>query len=588
MFRQYKRLYRAMGQYEDCREYRPGILRDIRLTLIWMAIGECMLLFMAYPIKLYIDHGLKDPAHLEAWTLVVALVVLAAYVLFEIIDQIVTRFRFRALWGNYMLINTLGATHLLRLGASYHTERSSGEKDSIVARNHKKIDVLTDELVFNTVPLAMRIFAILIISFIADWRAGILSAFSIVTYMVVMWYSQHLSWPHFLEFREQFKAIEISEGELSHHALTIDEQGLVHDFAGDHTEKMRDLYESERIAVPRWRRQMGLQFLWLGVLRMCYYPLAFLAWRGGVSVGTLILLSGILERMWSNLGRSNELQRAMREGVPALIEMANLFEHEPKVVIPPAPVAIAQPRGEVTFSDVGFNYGSVDQPSLAGIDFTIHAGEMMAVIGASGAGKSTLASLAMRLYDPTSGSICFDGVNLRDLCPQYLRRHLIGYVSQDNVLFDRSIGENIRLGRPDASFGDVREAARAAAIYDFIESLPEGYDTMVGERGIKLSGGQRQRLALARALIKEPSLLVLDEPTSALDAESQDMVKDTLRELAGNQAVSTLIIAHRMSTIEQADRLMTLNKGRIELVGTLAEHEAFNGIYMDLKRREGL
>lgn len=587
MFRQYQRLYRAMAQYDECRQMQPDIRKNIKLTLLWMACGEMMLLFQAYPIKLYIDRGLQDAQRLGVWTLTVGLAVLTAHLLEEGIDQLVTRFRFRALWGNYKLINVLGAKHLLRLGASFHTNSSSGEKDSIVARNHKKIDVLTDQLVFNTGPLCFRIGAILIFSFSADWRAGTLAVISVISYVLVLRYSQSLSWPHFLEFREQFKAIEISEGELSHHALTIDEQGLVDDFSEQHARKMQDLYDAELIAVPRWRRHMGLQFICLAILRACYYPLAFIAWRDGVSVGTLILLSGILERMWSNLGRFHELQRVMREGVPALTEMADLFELQPVVQTSLAPRYVDEPKGEVVFSHVSFRYGEGGQAALSDISFTIRPGEMVALIGASGGGKSTIARLAMRLYDPTSGAIHLDGVDLRDMCPQYLRRGLIGYVAQDNVLFDRTIGENITIGNPLASYEDMRLAAKSAAISEYIESLPAGYDTMVGERGIKLSGGQRQRLALARALIKDPALLVLDEPTSALDAESQDLVKDTLRELA-DRRVSTLIIAHRMSTIEPADRIISLDHGRIEYIGTVAEHKAHNGIYMDLKRREGL
>ncbi|MCC7543524.1 ABC transporter ATP-binding protein [bacterium] len=566
---------------------QPDIRKNIKLTLLWMASGEMMLLFQAYPIKLYIDRGLKDADNLGTWTLVVGLAVLAAHLLEEGIDQLVTRFRFRALWGNYKLINVLGAKHLLRLGASFHTNSSSGEKDSIVARNHKKIDVLTDQLVFNTGPLCFRICAILLFSFSADWRAGILAIASVVSYLLVLRYSQGLSWPHFLEFREQFKAIEISEGELSHHALTIDEQGLVKDFSDNHASKMQGLYDAELIAVPRWRRHMGLQFICLAFLRACYYPLAYIAWRDGVSVGTLILLSGILERMWSNLGRFHELQRTMREGVPALTEMADLLELQPAVETTQSPRTITCPRGEIVFSSVSFSYGNGGLTALSDINFRIHPGEMIALIGASGGGKSTIARLAMRLYDPTAGSITFDGIDLRELCPQYLRRSLIGYVAQDNVLFDRSIGENIKIGNPSASCEDMKLAAKSAAIAEYIESLPEGYDTLVGERGVKLSGGQRQRLALARALIKNPVLLVLDEPTSALDAESQDLVKDTLRELA-DRRVSTLIIAHRMSTIEPADRIISLDSGSIEFIGTVAEHEAHDGIYMDLKRREGL
>jgi ABC-type multidrug transport system fused ATPase/permease subunit len=587
MFRRYLELYRAMGQYERCRLERPAIMRNIWLTLAFMLVGETMLLFQAYPLKLYIDTGLHSNQVLK-WTIGVTLAVLVAYGVEEIFDRLADRYRFRALWGNYALINVLGSQHLLALGTTYHTENSSGEKDSMVARNHKKVDVLTDQICFNVVPLCFRIAAILVFSFTADWRAGLLALSSIVLYGVTMLWSQSLSRPHFVKYRAQMKHLEMSEAELSHHAITIDEQGLSREFAGQHAESMDELVASERVAVPKWRHHLGYQMICLALLRATYYPVAFLAWKGGVSVGTLILLSGILERMWSNLNRFQELQRVLREGLPALDELTKLFETEPTVETPENPVLIDKPRGEIDFKQVGYCYGESDVPALSDIDFTIKSGEMVALIGRSGSGKSTLARLAMRLYDPTSGSITFDGVDLRDICPQYLRRELIGYVAQDNVLFDRSIGDNIRLGCIEASDEAIQYAAEMAAIAEFIESLPEGYDTMVGERGIKLSGGQRQRLALARAFVKQPALLVLDEPTSALDAESQDFVKITLRKLAENHAMSVLIIAHRLSTIEPADRIVSMQDGRIELVGTVDEHEALDGIYCDLKRREGL
>lgn len=587
MLRRYLELYRAMGQYERCRLERSAIVRNIWLTLFFMLIGETMLLFQAYPLKLYIDTGLHSNQVLR-WTIGVTIAVLVAYGIEEIFDRLADRYRFRALWGNYALINVLGSQHLLALGMTYHTENSSGEKDSMVARNHKKVDVLTDQICFNVIPLCFRIAAILVFSFTADWRAGLLALGSIILYGVTMLWSQSLSRPHFTKYRAQMKHLEMSEAELSHHAITIDEQGLTREFASRHANSMDELVASERVAVPKWRHHLGYQMICLAFLRATYYPVAFLAWNGGVSVGTLILLSGILERMWSNLNRFQELQRVLREGLPALDELTCLFATRPVVVTPENPVVFDNPRGEICFENIEYGYPGATEPALSGVSFTIHSGEMVALVGRSGSGKSTLARLVMRLYDPTAGSITFDNVNLRDMCPQHLRRELIGYVAQDNVLFDCSIGDNIRLGCVTTSEEDVREAAEMAAIADFIESLPEGYDTMVGERGIKLSGGQRQRLALARALIKQPALLVLDEPTSALDAESQDFIKITLRKLAENHAMSVLIIAHRLSTIEPADRIVSMCDGRVELVGTVEEHEVFDGIYCDLKRREGL
>jgi ABC-type multidrug transport system fused ATPase/permease subunit len=587
MLKRYIKLYRAMSRYRRVSHDRREITRNVVFTLGFMLLVEVMLLFQAYPLKLYIDNGLESK-DIGRWTLIVGSAVLMAHVLEEVFGRFADRYRFRALWGNYALINVLGTQHLLALGRSYHLETSSGEKDSILARNHKKVDELTDQICFNVLPMIYRIGAILIFSFVADWRAGLLAIFSVVSFTATMFYSQSLSRSLHEKYRAHMKRLEISEAELSHHAITIDEQGLTKEFAEAHATDMDDLVAKERVNVPKWRNHVGYQHIVLAIVRAGYYPMALFAYRAGTSIGTLILLSGILERMWSNLHRFQELQRVKREGLPALEELTTLFETKVRVPVPDRPAIIKEPHGRIVFSDVSYRYGDQSKLALQDINLTIEPGEMVALVGQSGSGKSTMAMLTMRLADPEVGKICFDDVDLRDLDPQYLRQSLIGYVSQDNVLFDRTITENIRLGCIDASEQAVREAATMAAIDGFIDDLPNGYDTMVGERGVRLSGGQRQRLALARALIKKPPLLVLDEPTSALDAESQDMVKDTLAKLAVEHSMTVLIIAHRLSTIESADRIVTLQSGQIEFVGTTEEHEAQNGIYADLKRREGM
>jgi ABC transporter fused permease/ATP-binding protein len=241
-------------------------------------------------------------------------------------------------------------------------------------------------------------------------------------------------------------------------------------------------------------------------------------------------------------------------------------------------------QGRVELQGVHFSYPArPDAPALRGIDLTLAPGEVLALVGPSGAGKSTIAALLARLYDPQSGCLRVDGHDVRTLDPEWLRRQL-GVVAQEPLLFSCSIGENIRYGRGDATDEEVEAAARAANAHEFISQLSEGYDTLVGERGVRISGGQKQRVAIARALLKDPRLLILDEATSALDAESEHLVQEALERLLKGR--TTLIIAHRLSTVMGADRVVVLERGRVVQSGSHAALMGQEGLYRRLVERQ--
>lgn len=243
-------------------------------------------------------------------------------------------------------------------------------------------------------------------------------------------------------------------------------------------------------------------------------------------------------------------------------------------------------RGEVTLHGVDFSYPSrSDVQVLRGLDLTLRPGETVALVGPSGGGKSTVAALLSRFYDPDTGAIELDGVPFLELEPSWLRQQ-VGVVAQEPVLFATSVRDNIRYGRPDASDADVEKAARAANAHEFISAFPEGYETLVGERGVRLSGGQKQRVAIARALVKDPRVLVLDEATSALDAESEHLVQEALERLMVGR--STLVIAHRLSTVKDADRVLVLDHGTVVERGTHAELVEVEGLYRQLVERQFL
>jgi ABC-type multidrug transport system fused ATPase/permease subunit len=304
--------------------------------------------------------------------------------------------------------------------------------------------------------------------------------------------------------------------------------------------------------------------------------------NGQLTLGTLVAFVAYIAAFYEPLRRLTDVDNTFQQAIAAAQRIFELLDEMPDIQDVPDAISLDRMRGEIRFEDVHFHYGDKDEV-LHDIDFHVAPGQVVALVGPSGAGKTSIANLLCRFYDPTHGRVLVDG---HDLCRVGLRslRCQVAVVLQDTFLFNASVRENLLYGKPDASSDEIIAAAQAAYAHEFIEQLPQGYETEIGERGVRLSGGQRQRLALARAILVDPRILILDEATSSVDAEAEYLIQQALEEVMKGR--TSLVIAHRLSTIRNADKIIALHDGRIREVGSHHELLARGGLYSQLYQRQ--
>lgn len=473
--------------------------------------------------------------------------------------------------------------YLHKLSLQFHMERQTGGMTRAIDRGAKGIEFLLTIAFFEVLPLFVEVAFVSIIMWhlFGGFYAGVtfltVAAYVYFTIRVTEWR---------IRFRREMNTAD--EAAASRAVDSLLNYETVKYFNAEDAEAAR--YDSAmadyEVMAVRSRTSLSVVNIGQGVI-IAFGLMAVMAMagadiqKGNLTVGDFVAVNTYLLQLYLPLNFLGWVYRELRQALVDMERMFGLLDEEPSIADKPAAKPIKIDGGEVVFDNVHFAYG--DRPILKGVSFTIKPGKRVAIVGPSGSGKTTISRLLFRFYDPVSGTVCLDGQDLRYVTQASVRA-AIGVVPQDTVMFNSTIGYNIGYGRNGASQDDIAAASKMASIDRFIAGLPDGYDTMVGERGLKLSGGEKQRVAIARAILKKPSIFLFDEATSALDSRTEKEIQHALDTVSKSQ--TTLVIAHRLSTIVNADDIIVLAEGEIVERGTHRQLLSEKGLYAQMWERQ--
>ena len=474
--------------------------------------------------------------------------------------------------------------HIHALSLRFHLERRTGSLTRIVERGTKSIDMMLYFLLFNIAPTLIELAAICII-FGVKFGPGLVAA-TLVMVALYIWYTRIVT-----DWRTKVRR-EMNEVDNETIARAVDSllnYETVKYFTAEAREARRYGDALRRYQESAIKNETSLAWLNIGQSLITNLMMAgamgYTVWgwsRGTFTTGDVVLVNTLLAQLFRPLDMLGMVYRNIRQGLIDMEQMFGLIDTEEEVKDREGAPDLVVTAGRVRFEDVRFGY-EAEREILKGIDLDVAPGTMTAIVGPSGAGKSTLSRLLFRFYEPTAGRITIDGQDIIAVTQASLRAAM-GIVPQDTVLFNDTIGYNIGYGREGASRAEIEAAARGAAIHDFIMGLPAGYESEVGERGLKLSGGEKQRVAIARTLLKDPPILILDEATSALDSRTEAAIQETLQSIERGR--TSIVIAHRLSTIVDADQIVVLDQGRVAERGTHAQLLRRSGLYAEMWARQ--
>jgi ABC-type transport system involved in Fe-S cluster assembly fused permease/ATPase subunit len=474
--------------------------------------------------------------------------------------------------------------HMHELSLRFHLERKTGGLTRVLERGRNAIETIVRMVILQLLPTIVEVALIVgVLLYQFDWRYVVVILIAVAIYM---WFTYVAT-----EWRIGIRRrMNDSDNEANTKAIdSLLNYETVKYFAAEEREARRYDRSMERYETSSVKSYVSLNVLNAGqaaiftvglaaVMVMCAYGVS----SGVNTVGDFVMINAMMIQLYQPLNFMGMVYREIKQATVDIETMFSILQRPPEIVDRPDARPLKVSAGSIRFEDVRFAYEAA-RPILKGISFEVPAGKTIAIVGPSGAGKSTISRLIFRFYDVSGGRVLIDGQDIRDVTQKSLRR-AIGMVPQDTVLFNDTIRYNIRYGRWEASDAEIEQAARLAQIDDFIRMSPHGYETEVGERGLKLSGGEKQRVAIARTILKGPPILLLDEATSALDSHTEREIQDALERVAKNR--TTLVIAHRLSTIVGADEIIVLDQGRIVERGAHHDLLRHDGLYASMWNRQ--
>src|SRR3954467_1529853 len=576
----------------------PGDRADLKMRVVWsmvlLLIAKLATLSVPFTFKWAIDAltgANTAPVQASNWTMwLIAspLIMTASYGGLRVLMAVLTQWRdglfARVAMHAVRKLAYLTFVHMHELSLRFHLERKSGGLTRVLERGRSGIEVIVRMVILQLVPTVVEVtllMAVLLWQF--DWRYVLATTVTVIVYM----YYTYIATEWRIEIRRKMNDSDTEANTKAIDSLLNYE--TVKYFSAEQREATRydrSMERYERASVKTYTSlavlNTGQAVIFTAGLTATMLMCAVGVRSGKNTVGDFVMVNAMMIQLYQPLNFMGMVYREIKQAIIDIEKMFGVLSRNPEIKDVPGAKPLVVTSGNVRFEDVRFAYDP-DRPILKGLTFDVPAGKTVAIVGPSGAGKSTISRLLFRLYDVSSGKIVIDGQDIRNVTQSSLRAS-IGMVPQDTVLFNDTIRYNIRYGRWDASDGEVEQAARLAQIDGFIRMSPKGYETQVGERGLKLSGGEKQRVAIARTILKGPPILVLDEATSALDSHTEHEIQEALERVSRNR--TSLVIAHRLSTIIGADEIIVLDQGKIAERGTHSQLLASGGLYASMWNRQ--